>query len=83
MDYPSKWPSWVEIDTKDGRTVRSDVEYPKGDPQNPLSWDELKDKFRTLTQTVISSERQEEIIKVVESLESVDDIRVLSNLTSV
>jgi 2-methylcitrate dehydratase PrpD len=83
VDYPSKWPSWVEIDTKDGRTVRSDVEYPKGDPQNPLSWDELKDKFRTLTQTVISSERQEEIIKVVESLESVDDIRVLSNLTSV
>ena len=63
--------------------MRSDVEYPKGDPQNPLSWDELKDKFRTLTQTVISSERQEEIIKVVESLESVDDIRVLSNLTAV
>ncbi len=38
------------------------VQHPKGDPKNPLSWDELIAKFKSLTGPAISSSRSEEII---------------------
>ena len=82
VNYPSQWPAWVEVETRDGRTLKSQIEYPKGDPENALSWDELKDKFRNLTQPVISPSRQEEIINAVDSLEALDDVRVLARMTS-
>jgi 2-methylcitrate dehydratase PrpD len=82
-NFPSQWPAWVEVDTRDGRNLRADVIYPKGDPENALSWDELKDKFRVLTRPVISSVSQEQIIKTVESLEDLEDIRTLSRMTAI
>ena len=82
-NYPSQWPAWVEIDTRDGRRLRADVKYPKGDPENALSWDELKDKFCNLTAPVISSTRQEQIINMIDSLESVEDTNDLARMTSV
>ena len=81
--YPSQWPAWVEVETRDGRTLRSQVQYPKGDPENALSWDELKDKFRDLTRPVISARQQEEIISSVDSLEHLGDVRELARLTAV
>ena len=83
VNFPSQWPAWAEVETRDGRKLRVDVPYPKGDPENALSWDELKDKFRDLTKPVVSSGRQEEIISTVESLETLDDIRVLARMTGV
>ena len=81
VDYPSKWPAWVEIKTRDGRNLRADVEYPKGDPENALSWDELKDKFRHITEPVIATTQQDLILETVERLEGLEDIRTLANLT--
>jgi 2-methylcitrate dehydratase PrpD len=81
-DFPRKWPAWVEVVTTDGRRTRADVEYPKGDPVNPLSWEELEGKFRGLTEPVISSHRQDQIISAVKSLEKIDDVRELAWLTA-
>ena len=83
VNYPSQWPAWVEVETSDGRKLRAEIQHPKGDPENALSWDELKDKFRRLTQPVIPSSRQEDIINAVESLEGLEDVRTLARMTSV
>ena len=80
--YPRHFPTWVEVRTKDGRTLRSELTYPKGDPENALSWDEMRDKFDTLSAPVISSRRQQEIIAAVDSLEQMDDVRQLASLLS-
>ena len=82
-NYPSRWPAWAEVQTKAGQKLRASIEYPKGDPENALSWQELKDKFRNLTKPVLPSDRQEEVISAVDSLEALEDIRTLSRLTSV
>ena len=82
VNYPSQWPAWVEVETSDGRSLKAHVQYPKGDPENALSWDELKDKFRNLTGPVISPAKQDNIIDTVESLEDLDDIGVLARLAS-
>ncbi|MCE2404393.1 MAG: MmgE/PrpD family protein [Dehalococcoidia bacterium] len=81
-NYPSRWPAWAEVTTGDGRTLRAEIEFPKGDPENALSWQEIKDKFRNLTGPVIPADRQEAIIASVDSLESLEDVRDLAALTA-
>ena len=78
--FPSRWPAWAEVRTRDGRTLRSEIEFPKGDPENALSWPEMKDKFSGLSAEVISEKRQAEVIATVEALEAMDDVRDLAAL---
>jgi 2-methylcitrate dehydratase PrpD len=47
--FPKEWPARVSITLGDGRTIEKFVRYPKGDPENPLSWEELAAKFHALT----------------------------------
>ncbi len=42
--YPARWIGKVTVETKDGRTLASRVDEPKGDPGNTLSRPELEDK---------------------------------------
>ncbi len=81
--YPSRWPAWGEVKTRDGRSFRAEVEYPRGDPENALTWDEVKDKFRVLTVPVISPQTQEKIVDAVDSLEQMEDVRVLARMAAV
>jgi 2-methylcitrate dehydratase PrpD len=46
--YPERWPAAVEIEMADGRVFKTRVEYALGEPENPLSGDALKRKFREL-----------------------------------
>lgn len=51
--FPKEWPARVTMDLEGGRRVEKVVAHPKGDPQNPLSWEELIAKFRSLAEPVI------------------------------
>ena len=62
------------------------MKYPKGDPENALSWDELKDKFRDITRPVFPEQKlskQEDIIEMVDGLEELDDVRILARITGI
>ena len=78
--YPRQWPAWAEVATTDGRILRSQIEYPKGDPENALSWQEMKDKFTNLSAPVVSPEHQEQIISTIEGLDDMADVRGLAEL---
>ncbi len=52
--FPREFRAWAEVATSDGRRLRNDIRYPKGDPENCLTWDEMKDEFTVLTAPVIS-----------------------------
>ena len=45
---PQKRAAIVEVVTDDGNCYEERVDYPKGEPENPLSDDELKEKFTSL-----------------------------------
>ena len=79
---PKLFPAWAEVRTSDGRTMRSELTYPKGDPENPVTCDEMRSKFNLLSAPVISSQRQQEIISAIDSLEQMDDVRQLASLLS-
>ena len=73
--YPKQWPATVEIKTKDGRTYSTRIDYPKGDPENPLSWDELIEKFNGLTLSIYSKGRREKLIEQVKKMESIGNLK--------
>jgi len=72
--YPKQWCATVEILTKDGKRYFKKVEYCKGDPENPLSWDEVIEKFYDLSSRLLTRERR---LKVVEQVKRLEDIRDL------
>jgi 2-methylcitrate dehydratase PrpD len=66
-NFPKEWATRVTIEVENGQRWEKFVRYPKGDPENPLTWDEMAAKFRTLAGTVLSAERCDEIIAAVSS----------------
>jgi 2-methylcitrate dehydratase PrpD len=79
-EFPKKWPASVTLLTKDGKTYSTRIDFPKGDPENPLTWDELIDKFRNLIAPVFFEARQNEIIERVRSLDKEEDLKAFSML---
>jgi len=63
--FPREWPARVTIETADGRRYEKSVRYPKGDPENPLTWDEMAAKFRSLAGSVLSGDRCDLIIEQI------------------
>ena len=68
--YPDKRPAIVEIVTKDGNKFRERVDFPKGEPENPLSDNEIINKFMNLASCCRSKEEISNILKIVENTEN-------------
>lgn len=66
--YPRVWPAWVRIGLANGAVLESRIEHPRGDPENPLSPAELRDKFRTLAGRVLAPARIEALADRVTAL---------------
>jgi 2-methylcitrate dehydratase PrpD len=61
-------------------TFSTMVEYPKGNPENPLSDVELAGKFSGLTVGILGRERSRELKEAVDGLEQMDNVRRLAEL---
>ena len=68
-DYPAKWPAVVRIATRSGMKLVANVEYPKGDPENPLSREELCGKFTGMSSPIIGQARAESLLDRVLGLD--------------
>lgn len=79
--YPKSYPSSVTIWTEDGRQLDSYIQYPKGDPENPVTDQELLDKFRQISSRYISrSDWIERIIKATLNLETCVNVQEFTEL---
>ncbi len=63
--FPAKQPSKVIVKTKDGREFSEYLEYPKGDPREPMTIEDLENKFNGLSSSVLSEARQKEIKEMI------------------
>lgn len=64
---PDKRASILYIELTDGSVLSHRVDYPKGEPENPLTDEEVKDKFFTLaTASGYTKERCNQIIQMIE-----------------
>ena len=78
--FPKQWPATAEIFTIDGGHYFTKVKYCKGDPENPLTWEELTEKFHDLSHHFWTRERRVEIVQEVKCLEKIRDIQKWSSL---
>ncbi len=60
--YPEKFPARVVVTMRGGEILQAEMMYPKGDPQNPLSNDELAQKFRDNARDSLSADGTEKFI---------------------
>jgi 2-methylcitrate dehydratase PrpD len=76
--FGSGMESIVSLRTADGRTIERTVPYPKGEPENPMTWDEMQAKFTEWSEPVIGPDRAAQVIESVASLESLSSMSELT-----
>jgi len=59
--FPEKQPSQVMIKTKDNKKYKVYLEYPKGDPREPMTIEDLDNKFSALSSKLINENKQNKI----------------------
>jgi 2-methylcitrate dehydratase PrpD len=79
---PKRFACQMKIHLSDGRVVEGAVAAPKGTYGNPLSADELREKFFRLGAHALPTERLNEIADRVAVIETQDDIAPLAELLS-
>jgi 2-methylcitrate dehydratase PrpD len=67
--YPEKFPAHVVITMQDGQVHEATFYYPKGDPNNPLSDEELRIKFRANAAGCFDTIRTEALMQAIDHLE--------------
>jgi len=70
----------VNITRTDGRTFTKQLDYPKGDPRNPLSDSEIEEKFAALADGVLSKPAQTKLKDAIWNLEKVSSVTKLMGL---
>jgi len=70
----------VTIRTTDGREVTKQIDFPKGDPRNPLTDAEIEEKFDALAEPVLSEDRRKQVKDAVWTLERQEAISDLMHL---
>ena len=78
--FPAKQPSKVVVKTKDGREFSEYLEYPKGDPREPMTMNDLETKFNSLSGELLNVDRQRETkdtIFACETMSAIDFMKAL------
>ncbi|MFM0501427.1 MmgE/PrpD family protein [Paraburkholderia caffeinilytica] len=71
----------MSMEMDDGSAYVSQVDYPKGSIQNPMTDQELRGKFDDLSGPVLGRARASEIAALIDRLETCEDVTALMRLT--
>ena len=71
----------IDIHMKDGQVISGRADFGKGSPANPMSYDEVADKFRGCAEFAKWDQgKTEQIIETVRTLEQLESVRELTSL---
>jgi len=72
--YPRGIPNRIVVTLKGGRELVAENEFPRGHDQNPMSDDEVEDKFRRLAAGVLDESAQARLLQMCWNLDAVQDV---------
>ena len=81
-NFPQEWPARVQVHLTNGKQFEKHVRYPKGDPENPLTWQELSVKFHSLAARVFPKTHCDQIISSVKEMKPSTALRDIWKLTA-
>lgn len=65
----------ITLKTKDGRTYFEESDpYYRGGPKNPLTWEEVSEKFRDAAQGVLSEEKMDAFLALANDFQALSDL---------
>lgn len=67
--FPGKRTAIVEVEFSNGEKITASVDIPRGMPENPLSRDEIVEKFKSLTRDILGAEKSDIISENVLKLD--------------
>lgn len=73
--YPAAFPGGVRITTRDGRTLEADLPHQRGGPENPMTADEVREKYRENAELALEPQAVEALEEALLALEEQDDLR--------
>jgi 2-methylcitrate dehydratase PrpD len=80
--FPNQCVTVVDLEAKDGRQFAKRIDFPYGEPENPIGIEGIIKKFRLLSSGKIGQSKQERIIDAVLNLERLSEVRgLLQDLT--
>jgi 2-methylcitrate dehydratase PrpD len=77
MDPAAPRSGRVEVTLRDGRTVSHFTRFPPGTKENPLTTEAVSEKARSLIQPVLGPEKTASIIRTVNAIEDIRNVRDL------
>jgi len=79
--YPAAWPARLTVRLEDGRVLRGASDFPRGNPENPVSTEELEDKFLSLVASRFSTATARRALEAVHTVDCAGDMaEVFRNL---
>ncbi len=75
--YPESIPNRVTVKLDDGTTLAVQVDVPRGHPRNPMTEEELEQKFRLLAAGVLKGPQVERVLKFVRAIEKQKGVSAL------
>ena len=73
--YPAKWPTRLIVTLSDGLELRGASDYPRGNPENPVSTRDLEQKFVALVEPRLGAGVAKRALGAVQSIERASDMR--------
>ena len=80
--FPAKQPSRVVVTTNDGRTFEEYLEYPKGDPREPMTMDDLENKFNSLAGNKFDAAAKKQLKKTIFNCEELTASEFMKSLNA-
>lgn len=77
--YPGKWAAAMEVKLKNGTVLTGRTDYPRGDPENPASSEDMQDKFRKLAARCWPEEKVEKSLEKLGRIEGLEHLGELFN----
>lgn len=81
--FPAKQPSRIVIRTNGGKEFSQYLEYPKGDPREPMTDEDIALKFNSLSGEVLTTEKQNAIRRAIFGFENLGSVQEFMEMLSV
>jgi 2-methylcitrate dehydratase PrpD len=72
--YPQAFPGGAVVRLRDGTSFEADYQHQKGGPENPLTPDEIREKFRENASLALPDAGVEALEEALLSLDELDDV---------
>jgi 2-methylcitrate dehydratase PrpD len=79
--FPQALPGGVRIRTRDGRTLEANLDYQRGGPENPMTDEQVREKFRANASLALAEAEVDALESAIMTLEQQDGLDALEVLS--